>query len=271
MIELSPAILAEIEARPSGACILHPSPAPGGAYTAADPGYVTCSPCVGWLRERLAEIETRYRVLDPTKGTGDRATRSAPGFASRSPGSDHLIALRDLRTSRTAKVWVGGDGRVHREDTHGAPISVLGELETCAVIVAEACGMAVPRSAVTVGGLVRWLDVALDRATRDRTCVEVAATVRVLLGVLRPVSGAPRPRYIGNCPQVTDWAPDLGYLPAYAEDPGVPVAVCSARLYAPLRGDTIECRECGTRWPRETWMALGQRLTDQSAKIKAAV
>lgn len=249
--------------RPTWACLLHRPPADGLTWTAGDPGYRTCSACLDRLRERLAEVAQRYGQLDVTPGgSGGSGGRGAPGFGSRSPASEHVIAMTDTRSSVVAKVWVAGDKRVHCESER-PPLSVRGELETAAWTVAEAREIDGPHDRCDVATLVRWLDGHLDWVTRQHeVLLDLDAVLRRLLAQLRPATGQPRPSYIGHCPNPLDFAPDLGWAPAYEEDPGVPIAWCGARLYAPAKGDTIRCRndECRAIWLRQDWLRLGDLL-----------
>lgn len=232
--------------RPQDACILHRPPLDNRSWVRADPGYRTCSGCLDRLRQHLREVADRYARLDPSPGASGDHGRGAPGFGSRSPASDHIIAMTDPRSSRTAKAWVGGDGRVHCEAEH-PPLSVHGELNTLAWVIADERGIAGPDDRADVPALVRWIDAQLDWATRCELCSHIAEVVRGLLAQLRPVTGAPKPRYIGSCPTALD------------DD-----TVCGTRLYAPLRGDTISCRGCGRRWSRPEWLHLGQVLQEAS-------
>lgn len=234
--------------RPTWACHLHRPPMEGQEWRPADRGYATCATCLDRLREVMADIGKRYRVLDatPQKGAGGRG---APGFGSRSPASEHVIAFTDPRSSQTAKVWVDRAGRPVRED-EWPPVSIRGELDILAWDAADRLGMAGPHERADVADLLRHLDSRLDLITRDAALVvEVAFTLRALQAALRPVSGDPRPKFIGLCPEL---------LPE-PDEQGVPL-VCSARLHAPLRGDEVRCRSCGSVWTRDRWIELGRSL-----------
>ena len=248
--------------RPDHACCVHRPPSTQeGYWTPADRNYVTCSPCLDRLRAVMADVGARYRRLNPTPQKGAAAgSRGAPGFGSRSPASDHIIAFQDPRSSQDARVWIDRAGRACREDER-PPVSVRGELDILAWDVAEHLGMDGPNVRADVDDLLRFLDNRLDMVTRDAgLTVQVAGTVRALQAALRPVTGDPRPRYIGHCPHVIETAPDVGFRPAFDVDPGVQVR-CGARLSAPTSGaDTIGCRACGRRWLREEWLGLGRVL-----------
>jgi hypothetical protein len=197
----------------------------------------------------MRDVRDRYRRLDPSPGKGGDGARGAPGFASRSPASDHVIAFTDPRSSQTARVWVDRAGRACCEDER-PPVSVRGELDILAWDVAEQLGHDGPDDRANVADLLAWLDRKLDVVTRDAgLAVQVAWTVRALQTALKPVTGEPRPKYIGHCPELLE---DL-------DAGGVPV-VCDTRLYAPPRGDAVVCRGCGTTWTRDDWEQLGKEL-----------
>src|SRR5690606_12400233 len=101
--------------RPAAACVLCPQPRDRRLWRLADAGYATCSVCDQRVRDTLKEIDKRYHALDPTPGASGDHGRGAPGFGSRSPASDHIIAMTDRRSSAVARVWTAADGRVHRE------------------------------------------------------------------------------------------------------------------------------------------------------------
>lgn len=236
--------------RPGWACATHKPPADGQDWIPADRSYATCSSCLDKIRSVMRDVGDRYRRLDPTPQKGATG-RGAPGFASRSPASDHVIAFTDHRSSQTAKVWVDRAGRACREDER-PPVSVRGELDILAWDVADRLGMAGPHERADVADLLRHLDGRLDQITRDASLVvDVAFTMRALQAALRPVTGDPRPKFIGLCPEL---------LPE-PDEQGVPL-VCSTRLYAPLRGDSVSCRNpaCGATWTRDRWMELGRSL-----------
>lgn len=232
--------------RPGGACLLCPPPREGRPWRPADPGYVTCSDCYDRLRELLAETARRYADLDPSPGSSGEPGRGAPGFGSRSPASDHIIAMRDPRSSATAHVWLARDGRVHAESER-PPLSVWGVLDTVCWAVAEARPVTGPPPDSTVADLTRWLDRHLDWITRQpEHAPDLHTALRDLAGQLRPVTGEPGRRQIGRCPVVVD--------------EGDHTRECGAKLYAPLRGDRIVCSACGEVWPREKWLRLGMVL-----------
>jgi hypothetical protein len=142
-------------------------------------------------------------------------------------------------------VWVGKDGRVHQEPER-PPLSVPGVLDTLAWDVAEHRDQDGPSPRWTVHQLVTYLDANLDWSTRQASVVELSDALRALAAQLRPVTGEPGRRHIGLCPVTVD--------------EGETTRECGAKLYAPLRGDQIECGTCGEVWPREKWLRLGDLL-----------
>lgn len=236
--------------RPDYACMVHPGPRRAGVWTPADKGYRTCSSCLDKLREQLKEIPARYRILNATPGgSGDYGTRGAPGFGSRSPASDHVIAMRDPRSGRTATCWRGQDKRFHQETEHPV-LSVFTELDLIAWHIVESRGLDHGPDP-TVADTARFIDNHLDWLTRQTDIADHAAVIGDLAQQLRPVTGEPGRRHIGHCPNtITD-----------TEDQ---TRECGAKLYAPLGGDAIICRTCSREWPRAEWLRLGTMLNEAS-------
>ncbi|MFC5996936.1 hypothetical protein ACFQE5_22250 [Pseudonocardia hispaniensis] len=230
--------------RPDWACLLHRPPADGASWAPADRGYRTCSPCLDRLRHRLGDIVARYTRLDPTPGATGDSGRRGPGFHSRSPANDHVIAMRDPRSIAVARTWLGSDGRLHREHEH-PPLSVRGVLDTIAWDIAAHRGITGPPDRADVPDLARWIDHQLDWITRQPLVTEVDAELRQLQAQLKPVTGDGR-RRIGRCPNTID--------------DGEHSRLCDTPLYAPTRGDTIHCGACGREWPRTEWLRLGDLL-----------
>jgi len=260
--------------KPSNACILHHPPEDGNDWRLADDGYATCSLCLSKLRDVLRDISVRYQQLDPTPGaSGDQGGPRPPGFGSRSPASDHIIAMRDDRSKShevakdgvvytwdpevdngpdhprgayTSKreVWFGSDGRPHSESSNPTR-SIPSTLSSWANMVAEDRGMDSPSGGVVE--LAVWLDRQLDYITRQDWVKDIADDLRKLLAQLKVATGDPPRRHIGFCPNTPEGAP-----------------TCGARLYAPFQGDTIFCTECEAKWPRSRWLLLGGILDGES-------
>lgn len=272
--------MSDTSERPSSACILCPPPStPTKSWRTAHAGYLTCDGCYDKLREHLKEIDTRYSILNPTPGaSGEPGSRGAPGFGSRPAASPHIITMKDWRSKsceasldgvqyvwdpladtvlepgqygppagayvERREVWYGRDGRGHTEQEK-PPRSVPFTLSSLAGLVAEERGITEPTSRL-VPDLARWLDAQMDWITRNHVVVHLWDEFRVLASQLRPATGEPGRRHIGLCPNVLD--------------DGFSTRECAARLFAPLRGDSIECGTCERVWPRSEWLRLGDLL-----------
>lgn len=265
--------------RPDWACLLCPPPRQPGRWRPADPGYRTDSGCLDTLRDRLRDIAERHHRLDPRPGAdNDHRGRGAPGFGSRAPASDHVIAMTDRRSKpcetswdaiayvfdpladttlqpgqhgppggayvQKREVWYGADGRPHAEQ-ETPPRCVPLVLAGIAGLIAEDRDLTAPATH-QVADLVRWIDRHLDHVTRQPWVADVADDLRELHDQLKPVTGDPGRRTIGACPNTIDDGPTT--------------RECGSRLFAPLRGDEIRCRTCGRTWPREEWLRLGNLL-----------
>lgn len=294
--------------RPDSACVLCPPPNTDQPWRLADPGYRTCARCLDDLRATLRDVVARYLRLSARPGDTSPGGRGRPGFASRPPASEHVIALRDRRSKpcevawdattyiwdplaetvlepgqlgppsgayvQKLEVWYGRDGRPHTEASR-PPRSALQVLDGLAELVAEHRSMT-PPTAASPCSLVgrphthldwtaghpqparpadppivrtwRWLDTQLDWVTRQDWAADFARDVRDVNSQLRPVTGDPGGRRIGECPNTID--------------EGETTRPCRTQLYAPLRGDTIVCSnpDCARRWPRQEWERLGQLL-----------
>lgn len=215
----------------------------------------------------MGEIAERYLQLDPRPGaTLGYGSRGAPGFGSRSPASDHVISLRDPRSSPIARVWLGSDGRVHEEQVR-PPLSVHGELCLLAWTTAEHRGVDGPSDRDDVFALLRFVDRHLDHITRHADlAVEAHETLRNLAGVLRPVTGDGTV-WVGSCPNVVE----QDEIPSQLEDAGVPASDepipvrCDAPLRAPRLGDSITCAACGRVYPMDEWLSLGTAMNEAGA------
>jgi len=165
------------------------------------------------------------------------------------PYADDVLEPGQLGPPRGAYVakrrgWRGADGRIHRESER-PPLSVVAELYTLARHVADARGLT-PPDRVHAPDLVRWLDAQLDWVTRQDGVVGFARVVRELVAQLRPLTGEPGAKRIGSCPNTVD--------------EGESTRECGAPLFAPLRGDRIDCRSCGRHWDRDAWLQLGRTM-----------
>lgn len=265
--------------RPSSACATCPPPSKVGHWRLADPSYRTCSSCYDKLRDDLKDIAARYLLLDATPGaSGETGGRGAPGFGSRPSASPHIIVMTDWRSKSCEvavdaiayiwdpladdtlepgqygppggayvgkrEVWYGRDGRGHSEQER-PPWSVPATLAGLVFLVAEERGMD-QLGMGTVADMVRWLDGQMDWITRQDMVTDFRDLLRTLVVQLRLATGDPSPRHIGLCPNTVD--------------DGEQTRECGARLYAPLKGDSIQCRTCSREWPRSEWLRLGDLL-----------
>lgn len=224
--------------RPSNACVTCKPPRTN-AWSLAEHGWLICDGCYNRIESALTEINERYFLLDPAPGGGASDGRGAPGFGSRPPANLSALVMRDHRSSQTARVWFGQDGRVHREDE--APgMSAWSTLATWSTEVCELRGFELRDR--TVAELCYWLGTQLDWLGRQESIAEFERDVTRLVRQLRPMTGDRR-YPIGRCTQEFD-----------------DESMCGARLYAPESGDTISCGRCDAEWPRSSWLDLGDEL-----------
>lgn len=273
--------------RPTRACLLHSRPADGDEWKLADDGYTTCSSCLDRVRRTLGEIRDRWAKLDPSaSGSVDMEGRAAPGFGSRSPASDHVVAMRDRR-SKSCEVALDGvvyetwvrdveDGWIPEQLDRGfigpapvgvfttkreawfggdgrphseqerPPLSVHATVSGLCFLVAEDREMGQPKGALD--DLVRWLDGQLDYVTRQDWVRDVEGPLRELNSQMKPVTGEGR-RTIGHCPTLVGEDGDMHE--------------CGAKLYAPTElswSDTIRCHSCTREWSRAEWLRLADML-----------
>jgi hypothetical protein len=276
--------------RPDSACMTHRPPTKGRPWAQADPGYRTCSRCHQRIHEWLSPITVDadgrpdsipglYAMLSPLPGVGGGGQRRAPGFGSRSPANDHILAIRDKRSKShevardgveyvwdpdadngpneppgayidKRDVWYGSDGKAYREETNPV-LSVPHLLGSWVQLIAEQRD-ATPGNG-DVAKLCSWLDKHLDWITRQDDVAEFADDLRTLHSQLRAI-GQKRSR-IGECPNTIDT--------------GDTSKQCNAALYAPLYGDSIKCwaPDCGRVWHRPDWEHLGRLLQVEQSQV----
>lgn len=197
----------------------------------ATPGYHTCNTCADKLRDAISEIPGQYVALTDVEAllpqSGDDGRRG-PGFGSRSPARDIVIAVTDWRTTWTE------DDRLHN------PLTVLHEWAT---MVRDEVNEQPPND-WTIHTEAALLTRRLDHVTRQYWVRDMWREVCDCRNQLRTIAGEPRPVPIGRCPVVPD-----------GKD-----TECGTPLYAPLHGDTITCRGCGEQWPRSRWQLLGRSI-----------
>lgn len=232
--------------RPDSACQLHTPPTGTRPWTRAEPGFTTCGACAEKLEDRLLDIARRYARLDPSPGAaGDYGSRGSPGFGSKPPLNVHVVAVTDPRSSSVAKVWVAGDGKVHRESER-PPLCVFNELDTLAWDVCERRGFESGHGQDRVAGLCDWLIRQLDWVTRQSDVVAFNRSVRSIVTKLMPLTGDPR-IWVAKCPNTLNDAD------------GEHTHYCDANLYFPTSGDTIMCGNpaCQRKWHRPEWNGDG--------------
>lgn len=221
----------------STACVLGCVTRSGDPIRAMD-GHMVCDRCATrldqWLNDREhSSIPALYAQLDTVLLPGSvDGSRGSPGYGSRSPARDHVIALRDRRNPAAL-------------DPGDIP-SVLGVLEGWTRLLREERGLTVPAGRVTVMGEARTLRFHLDWITRQPWVDELHGELREVRDQLRAALGEHRPRPVGPCPNTVD------------------EERCGSPLYAPRYGDAIHCRACGRCWERREWMMLGRLLEDAS-------
>lgn len=236
---------ADVMERPSSACLACPPPKGTRPWKRAERGFFACEQCTDEMASNLVEVEQRYYRLSPIQGGGAGDGQPMPKeWESKSPGSDYIIVMRDSRSSQDVKVWIGGDGRIHRESER-PPLSVYGVLVTEAFDTAERRELTRTTSFESVAALTTFLSRHLGWWARQDDVGEFAEKLRGLVAQLRPVTGDPRPKPFARCPNVIE----LG------EGKSAP---CGGSLYAPPAWSTaIECRDCGETWDRPKWRQLG--------------
>jgi len=198
----------------------------------ATEGFRTCDGCADRIRDALQEIPAQFarlttvRALLPQVGEDGRR---GPGFGSRSPARDIVIAVTDWRTT-----W-SEDDRLHH------PPSVL---RSWASMVREEVGEAPPDAAAGIEADAALLVRRLDHVTRQEWVGDLWRELREVVDQLRTIAGEPVPRPIGRCPNI----------------PAGQTEECGTRLYVREGTDTIRCRVCGEEWPRARWRMLGQAI-----------
>lgn len=196
----------------------------------ATPGYLTDTTCSDRIVSTLDEIVAMYAQLPGIEPVaGNDGGRRGPGFGSRSPANDTIIALHDPRTTWTE------DTRFHN------PLNVVGGW---ARILLEETGSDAPIG--SVHDAARFLARRIDWVTRQPWVDSLWTEVREVHSQLRSITGEGKRRYIAPCPN-----------PLNADRADEELRYCGVRLFAPVYGDTIRCGSCEREWPRSEWMRLG--------------
>jgi hypothetical protein len=229
-------------------CLTHLPPREGRAPRRADDGYLTCSDCCSRLHRWLSPvafdddgqpdgIPGLYATLNPRPGSGgNNGGIRTPGFGPRSPANDHILSMRDARTTQVVpsdpaaapavlREWVlyvwderYDSDALNRPDYRERRAALPTEVEPAAA----------------------WLDQQLDWLTRRDIIADLFGELRTLHSRLRSIGD--RRRSVGACPNM------VGEAGARRR--------CEAKLFAPWRGDVIRCWQCHREWPREDWLRL---------------
>lgn len=203
---------------------------PAKPRRAAD-GLRVCGACVDRIGDAVAEIRDQYVTLTRLSAllpeAGDNGRRS-PGFGSRSPARDVVLAVTDWRTR-----W-DEDTRLHnpRALLHRWASRIRAEVDEQ------------PPDSATIRTEAALLLRRLEHACRAVWIEDMARELRECRSQLKTIAGEPPPVSIGRCPVVPDGQTEA----------------CATPLYAPVHGDTITCRGCGEQWPRSRWRLLGKSM-----------
>ncbi|MPZ84022.1 MAG: hypothetical protein GEV28_27960 [Actinophytocola sp.] len=199
-----------------------------------------CGRCANRLAWRLHDIPDLFAMLDEfvVPGVvGAAGGRRAPGFSSRSPARDDVIALRDRRTT---------------VDEEGDPHSALELLAAWADNVRDDLALDMPAGARSVVGEARLLSAHLGHIAAAGWVTAFAEEISELHQALRRVTGtAARIVDLGPCPADT------------ADTETGDLSTCGAALRAELDAEACQCRRCGASWPRQTWLHLADRFADR--------
>ena len=244
-----PAGALHVAVRPAGACLTHRPPSEGKPWQRADAGYRTCGDCADrlhrWLSLSAVDADGRpdsipalYALLNPRPGnTANLNDVRPPGFASRSPANDHIVAMRDARTSVAMRP---GDPRSAPAILRSWVLNVWDERYDDDALDAPDYRRRRATLPIAVVDCARWLDKEIDWISRQEMVSEFYTELASLRSALRSIGSR---RYkIGECPNTIDL--------------GDTTRQCGVLLFAPLDGDTISCWACGRRWPRPEWEKL---------------
>lgn len=194
----------------------HPFPAPDG--------YACCDRCMTRLRTTVTEIAERWTRIVPTQVLlpGRRGIEQRHiGYESTPPGSIHVMALRDVRTTATEP----GDLR--------SPLEVL---HAWAGIVRRRRRMTVPESAtvdseaVTLSFHLDWIVREFEPDTLALFDLELSEVRAQLCAVTRDADDEPPSAVVGYCTATVD------------------EVRCRTPLRLPKAGSTIRCSRCDARY-----------------------
>lgn len=270
-----------------------------GKPFAAQPGYLTCDLCADELRANLREIAELYPMTDQAvmPGAADTGSRGSPGYGSRSPARDSVLALTDPRThaddnsdplpvlhvlsswadnvredvgllprdvpqstredARRLVGWLGWVGM----QTWALPlVGKISELSTGLVVTLGLGGR-------TVAGEVSLLTEWLDHITRQYWVSDLGEEVRTLVRDLRTVLNVDeRSVPVGRCPATV---PGPVSRSAVRVRPAGQSRPCGAALRVRLGNERIVCPACGTSWARDQWDELSGALGTPTCDVAA--
>lgn len=239
----------------------------------ARPNELLCGGCKRRLAEHLDEIGRGYSRLDPRPGSGGDTGRGAPGFGSRSPARDDVIALTDRR--RNTYTPASSASSAAPDQGGNAPTSLYRLVAHWADEARDA-GLLDPLDDLTVGSpdgrrSVVWECWALREIVDDLAARwwvtdmarDVEAGVLQLRAALRelertiPLGRCPRPAPSAE-PAFAAVVAELGEILAAQ---GAVVPRCDGEVRARAWGESARCRRCGHRWEGErTLRVLGAQL-----------
>jgi hypothetical protein len=166
----------------------------------------------------LGSIEADFERLNPIPASSPLGGGTG-AFGSKSPASDHVIAMLDRRSKANA---------VNRDDRDGAPLSVPAVIgEWCEVPWRDSEDI-LPG---TVGQGFAYLRFRNDWLMQQDCAADFADEIRRLYVQLR--GHAEPKRKIGECPAEL-----------------VPGVRCEAPLRTGVDDDVIRCHACGSSWLR---------------------
>lgn len=197
-----------------------------------------CTVCPGRLAETLDELLDDTARLDPAPVRGGGQAGGPPGFGSRSPARDDVLALTDRR------------GYVD-PDNPGALVGVSVVLRTWRERVEDA-GYRWDWTPEGVRALATWWELP-----------DLAAALRGSLAHVRRALGEQEQTIpIGVCPMLPAEVLEPEDLEVMA--PEALARPCGGEIRAKAYGQTARCTgRCGTSWRGEPALrALGERLGD---------
>jgi len=205
---------------------------------------------------RPNSIPGLYALLDPHPLRTDTGRRG-PGFASRSPASDHIIAITDHRSQRydpgdphsapgLLTSWVQWVWSERYEPTALDQPDYLTRLAT------------LPR---TVATAAPWLDQQLDWLTRQDTVADLHLELGELHSQLRAATGEPTSPPLGHCIELLDTgeceAPIRMPAGTQPRAPDEPIKDLPA----------VQCPRCGTTYDGARLLRL--RLANEREQRRA--